>query len=92
MNPEYPDFFARFYDLIYHQLRDSADSQFFLRKTEKTKGKILEIGVGTGRLFGDYQGNCLNDNLKEFVVVCMKQKFSQKTNHLGVFIINTLKK
>jgi len=48
---EYPGFFARFYDLIYHQLRDGVDNSFFLNEVKKNKGKVLEIGVGTGRFF-----------------------------------------
>jgi len=48
---EYPDTFARFYDLIYHQLRDSADSAFYIGEIRKTKGRVLEIGTGTGRFF-----------------------------------------
>lgn len=47
----YPETFARFYDLIYHQMRDHVDIDFFLNEISRTKGKILEIGVGTGRLF-----------------------------------------
>lgn len=48
---QYPDFLARFYDLIYHQVRDGVDNTFYLDEIRKTKGKALEIGVGTGRLF-----------------------------------------
>lgn len=48
---EYPEYFARFYDLIYHQLRDSADKAYFLEKIRQAKGRILEVGTGTGRLF-----------------------------------------
>jgi len=47
----YPEHFARFYDLIYHQIRDGVDNKFYLDRIKETKGKILEIGVGTGRLF-----------------------------------------
>ena len=54
----YPDYFARFYDLIYHQMRDDADSEFYLDQIRQVKGKILEVGVGTGRLFM----NALNSN------------------------------
>lgn len=53
MNQEYPDFFARFYDLIYHQLRNGIDNNFFLNEVKNNKGKTLEIGVGTGRFFID---------------------------------------
>lgn len=47
----YPENFARFYDLIYHQMRDGADSDYFRNEAVSAKGKVLEIGVGTGRLF-----------------------------------------
>ncbi|MEI7980192.1 MAG: class I SAM-dependent methyltransferase [Bacteroidota bacterium] len=53
MQSEYPEAFARFYDLIYHQVRDSVDHGFFVNQVASTKGKALEIGVGTGRLFTD---------------------------------------
>jgi len=53
MAQEYPKAFARFYDTIYHELRDDTDHQFFLDKIAATKGKVLEIGVGTGRFFID---------------------------------------
>ncbi|MGM0496401.1 MAG: class I SAM-dependent methyltransferase [Bacteroidota bacterium] len=51
MELQYPRFFARFYDVIYQNLRDSVDNNFFLQEIEKTDGSILEVGVGTGRLF-----------------------------------------
>ena len=50
---EYPDFFARFYDTIYDHVRDATYHQFFINKILRTNGPILEIGVGTGRLFRD---------------------------------------
>jgi SAM-dependent methyltransferase len=53
MTYEYPKNFARFYDLIYHQLRDGIDNTFFLDEIKQTSGKILETGVGTGRFFID---------------------------------------
>jgi SAM-dependent methyltransferase len=46
----YPDYFARFYDLIYHQIRDGVDDIFYLGKIKNAKGKVLEVGTGTGRL------------------------------------------
>lgn len=48
---KYPTNFARFYDTIYHQMRDDVDSEYFQNEIQKSGGKILEIGVGTGRLF-----------------------------------------
>jgi len=47
----YPENFARFYDTIYHNMRDAVDNEFFQNEIKNTGGKALEIGVGTGRLF-----------------------------------------
>ena len=47
----YPESIARFYDVIYHNLRDSVDSDYFQSEGLDSKGKVLEVGVGTGRLF-----------------------------------------
>jgi len=48
---EYPDFVARFYDVIYKKVRSGVDTEYFLNKILETRGKVLEIGVGTGRFF-----------------------------------------
>ena len=48
---DYPDFVVRFYDVVYQQLRSHVDEAYFLEQIAKTRGKVLEIGVGTGRLF-----------------------------------------
>ncbi len=48
---EYPKHFARFYDIIYFGMRDPADKDYYLKQIFGTKGKTLEAGVGTGRLF-----------------------------------------
>ncbi|MBN2173814.1 MAG: class I SAM-dependent methyltransferase [Bacteroidales bacterium] len=48
---EYPAFFARFYDTIYESLRNETDHHYFLDKILNAKGPVLEVGVGTGRLF-----------------------------------------
>ena len=51
MKHKYPKNFARFYDTIYSKMRHGDDSQFFLDLVKKTGGRVLEVGVGTGRLF-----------------------------------------
>ena len=33
----YPEYFARFYDVIYHQVRDGVDNKFYLEKIKNTK-------------------------------------------------------
>ncbi len=47
----YPEYFARFYDLIYHQVRPSVDDEYYVRKAIEAGGPVLEIGTGTGRVF-----------------------------------------
>jgi SAM-dependent methyltransferase len=53
MDHIYPDFFAKYYDHIYHQIRDSVDHEFFMHRILETKGKVLEAGTGTGRFFSE---------------------------------------
>jgi SAM-dependent methyltransferase len=53
MDHTYPDFFAKYYDHIYHQIRDSVDHEFFMQKILQAKGKVLEAGTGTGRFFSE---------------------------------------
>ncbi len=48
---EYPDFVARFYDVIYKQVRSGVDTEYFLNEIMSARGRVLEIGVGTGRFF-----------------------------------------
>lgn len=50
-NDLYPDFTAKFYDIIYDKILSNADKEFYLKKIAETKGPVLELGVGTGRLF-----------------------------------------
>ncbi len=48
---EYPDFFAKFYDVLYDKIRTGTDRDYYMKKILECKGKILEVGVGTGRFF-----------------------------------------
>lgn len=48
----YPEFIARFYDVIYAHLR-TVDRDYFLNEIRAVKGPVLEVGVGTGRFFLD---------------------------------------
>jgi SAM-dependent methyltransferase len=53
MSDTYPDFVARFYDAVYAQVRDGVDNDYYLRRMTAADGPVLEIGVGTGRLFAE---------------------------------------
>ena len=78
----YPEPFARFYDVIYSHLR-TVDRDFFLWAIRETRGPVLEIGVGTGRLFldainagADIYGIDISLTMrasKDFIVVCERR-------------------
>ncbi len=50
---KYPDFVARFYDVTYAKVLTGADCGYYLKKISQTDGPVLEVGVGTGRIFID---------------------------------------
>jgi len=41
MEELYPDFFARFYDVIYHQVRDGVDNRFYLDRIMNAEAASL---------------------------------------------------
>ena len=47
----YPEYVARFYDIVYRQVRDAADKPYYVNKLVSGKGPSLEVGAGTGRIF-----------------------------------------
>jgi len=51
MSDPYPDVVARFYDAVYARVRDGVDNDYYLGKMAGASGPVLEVGVGTGRLF-----------------------------------------
>ena len=53
MSEPYPDVVARFYDAIYAKVRDGVDNEWYLDRMAAAGGPVLEIGVGTGRLFAE---------------------------------------
>lgn len=77
----YPDFVVEYYDLIYEELRNTVDYNFYLEKIFETKGSILEVGVGTGRLFCDALGkgsDIYGIDLSPAMIERLKQKISSK--------------
>jgi SAM-dependent methyltransferase len=74
---KYPMSFARFYDTIYHSMRDTVDNAYFQNEIAKAGGKVLEVGAGTGRLFvnalaagADIYGLDISETMLE--VLCSK--------------------
>jgi SAM-dependent methyltransferase len=81
---KYPDFVARFYDVTYAKVLTGADCGYYLKKISQTKGPILEIGVGTGRIFvdalklgADVYGTDVSPNMIDI----LKAKLDKKDHH-----------
>jgi SAM-dependent methyltransferase len=89
---DYPDFLVRFYDVIYKQIRSHVDETYFLNRIAETNGKVLEIGVGTGRLFSqalkkgaDIYGLDVNSKM----IAKAKEKIAQE-HHRRLFVQNAV--
>ncbi len=77
----YPDFFARFYDVIYDHIRSSADHDYFMKKILESKGPVLEVGVGTGRFFTEALKNgadIYGIDISPSMIEVLKQKLPVK--------------
>lgn len=48
---DYPDFVARFYDVVYGKIISGEDRTYYLKQIGDAAGAVLEVGVGTGRVF-----------------------------------------
>ena len=82
-NAEYPEYIARFYDVIYAHLR-TVDHDYFLRTILSTKGPVLEIGVGTGRFFIDALhggADIYGVDLSETMLQQLKKKLGSEHHH-----------
>ena len=80
----YPKNFARFYDTIYHKVRDGVDNEFFLKHIRKAKGRVLEIGVGTGRFFIDALENgadIYGIDISENMIDVLLEKLDKNQHH-----------
>ena len=81
---EYPGYFARFYDLIYTHVRGEQDSGYYLNEIRKTAGKVLEIGVGTGRFFKsalDQGADIYGIDVSKSMIEVLKSKLDRKHQH-----------
>ena len=87
----YPASFARFYDTIYHNLRDTVDNEFFQEQISRTKGKVLEVGTGTGRLFlnalkggADIYGLDISESMLDVLLAKIDQEQHFRLSHQNI--------
>lgn len=83
-NAEYPDFFARFYDVIYDHIRAEDDLDYFLEKILSCKGKVLEVGTGTGRFFREALNkgaDIFGIDISPSMIEILKSKLDSKFHH-----------
>ena len=48
---DYPEYYARFNDVILNASSHQAEQDFFMKKILSAKGPVLDVGLGTGYLF-----------------------------------------
>jgi SAM-dependent methyltransferase len=85
---EYPATFAKFYDVIYDKLRTSVDYDFYLKKILECKGPVLEVGVGTGRIFRDALekgADVYGIDVSKTMIDVLRSKITEE-NHNRVFV------
>ena len=84
----YPEFVARFYDVVYNEIRTGVDDQYYIRKIKETDGPVLEIGVGTGRLFQEALktgADIYGLDLSPAMIAILKKKLP-KSQHRRLFV------
>jgi len=81
---DYPDYFARFYDVIYDQIRNEHDKDYYLLKIAQIKGAVLEIGTGTGRFFSaalNKGADIFGIDISEHMLSVLKQKIDSREHY-----------
>lgn len=81
---KYPEFIARFYDVIYDRIRSDTDYDYFMNKILNCKGQILEIGVGTGRFFAEARkrgADIYGVDISDEMVKILIRKLDKKDHH-----------
>lgn len=83
---KYNKMISRFYDVVYDKILDKSGMNFYLDEISKTKGPVLEIGSGTGRIFvpalkkgADIYGIDISESMTEI----LKKKIS-KEDHFRI--------
>lgn len=87
---DYPAYFARFYDIIYDSIRSHVDTDFYLDRIRQTKGRVLEIGCGTGRFFcqaitmgADIYGIDVSQSMTDFLLKKIESRYRDRISIQG---------
>lgn len=84
MREPYPDVVARFYDTVYASLRDGIDNAWYLERMALAGGPVLEIGVGTGRLFAEARRRGIDAwgiDLSPSMIAACRAKLAPQDHH-----------
>ena len=75
---------SRFYDSVYDKMRTPVDREFYLNEIANANGPVLEVGVGTGRIFvealnrgADIYGLDISENMLEI----LREKLPDSDQH-----------
>lgn len=83
-NSIYPKAFARFYDIIYQEVRTEPDKEFYLKKSISAGGPVLELGTGTGRFFIEALKNSVDiygiDN-SDYMLDVLRKRLDYQEHH-----------
>ncbi|MCB0725754.1 MAG: class I SAM-dependent methyltransferase [Ignavibacteriae bacterium] len=81
---EYSKTISRFYDSVYDKMRTPVDREFYIDEIVKAGGPVLEVGVGTGRIFvealnrgADIYGIDISENMLEI----LREKLPESEQH-----------
>jgi SAM-dependent methyltransferase len=87
---DYPEYFARFYDIIYDSIRSHVDTEFYLKRIQQAKGPVLEIGCGTGRFFcqaikrgADIYGIDISKSMADFLLGKIEPEYHNRISIQG---------
>lgn len=80
-NYEYSATMVRFYDTVYKSISGYDDLDFYMNEIKKTKGPVLEVGTGTGRIFCkalEIGADIYGIDISKLMLDCLKKKIQRK--------------
>jgi len=78
---KYPEYVARFYDVVYQKVIPGKDIDYYLKKISEISGPVLELGVGTGRIFNkalEHGADIYGVDISKNMIDVLKTKIDSK--------------